>query len=326
MSNIENIHYEERIVAYFDILGFKEKIKEKSAEEIYNILQWPQGYWANRNNQGSPFYKNVRCDFFSDSIIFSITPNPADLNPPKIFEHILEIIIGWVNMGVICRGGITQGNIFHKCGKLFGNAMNDAVELEKKAIYPRVLVKDGVFNSAQDGKRLDYTKKNENNYSHSFLKQDGDGQFFIDYFSPLMFENVSEVNKMQEGLKQLDYLKNLSKIIKAGLANQAPRIFDKYLWCLAKYRHFLNDLLNMANDNNSFKRICNIQFTTDDILNFSLQFYKDIFTILSNYIETIKWEDGKESCICLRMYQQIAEIEKWLKANEARENFQNDRN
>jgi hypothetical protein len=221
-------------------------------------------------------------------------------------------------MGVICWGGIIRGKIFHKRGEIFGEALIDAVKLEKEAKYPRVLVKESVFNSARNGKRVDGAKKKENDYINSFLKPFADGIYFLDYFSPIMFRNISYISEMQKDrLTQLDYPDNLSKIIQTGLRNKDTHILDKYLWCLAKYRAFLNELFNSANDDNSLKEACGIQFTTDDIFNLSLQFHKDIFTILLNCLETIDF-DNNNCCICLKIHHQIVEIEKWLKLNETK--------
>ena len=120
--------YEERIIAFVDILGFKNIINKNSAEEIKNMLLIPKTYFLDQTTEK---YTDIQISMFSDSIIISFlyTKEHAVYN---LLLDLVNILIKFVYVGVICRGSIVKGLVYHNREFLFGPAFVEAYELEKK--------------------------------------------------------------------------------------------------------------------------------------------------------------------------------------------------
>ncbi len=165
----ENIQYEERLVCFIDLLGFKSAIDEsKSNASVLNALndalsELEGGRLVKLLHQNVPaltsngeFTTSERAGAtdltqqhwpivvtqFSDSFVLSC---PADNSGSclMLLQAVdkLQKIFFW-HLGMLMRGGMSKGKLIHiQGGPLFGPAMNAAYALESKsAIYPRVLI------------------------------------------------------------------------------------------------------------------------------------------------------------------------------------------
>ncbi len=111
---------------------------------------------------------------FSDHLIASV-PYPA--NEMEFVFNISNLIsyASWLHAlalekGMLMRGAITAGDLFHKGNSIIGKALIDAVNIEEKiANYPRVIVPENLINLIPHNLRL-------------FIEKDFDGLFFINYF------------------------------------------------------------------------------------------------------------------------------------------------
>lgn len=144
--------YEMRYVAFIDILGFKNKVYKSvydSSElhRIENVLKYIQEL-KKQNDEDSYSSKYVGREFsmFSDSIVISY-PAYGQGNAFNILIDLAHICLEILAKGFILRGGITIGKLFHKDVVCFGPAMNMAVEMEKNAKYPRIIVDQNVLSN-----------------------------------------------------------------------------------------------------------------------------------------------------------------------------------
>jgi hypothetical protein len=154
-----NFHSEDmfqpRAVAFLDVLGFKELINvvEKDASKrgpffsLFTILD----SHARFNNQtlapSLPDVVKPKYIFISDSIIFSVP-----LEYPKagggipydglwiVIAKSIEIAHKLLEMGVLVRGGISVGPVWHTDRNIFGNGYVSAYQTEAKAGSPRILL------------------------------------------------------------------------------------------------------------------------------------------------------------------------------------------
>ena len=145
----KNKYLAERIVAFVDILGFKNMVdnslkSQQSAENLHKALE--RIYELKKHNERlndieSLHEFGVEISTFSDSIIISY---PIDFEG-GLFFIIMELIhlqIDLVFYGILIRGGLSIGLLYHKENIVYGPAMNDAYYLESKcAIYPRIIIK-----------------------------------------------------------------------------------------------------------------------------------------------------------------------------------------
>jgi len=237
--NKKKIIYEDRIVAFVDILGFRTMINERCAGNISNILSIPKKHFKNLPLDK---YKNIEISTFSDSIIISFiyTEEHAVYN---LLVDLENILIKFIYMDVICRGAIVKGKIIHNQKYLFGPAFVEAYELEKKMKYPKI----GFFKEIYDIGCMYHHQKNTIEKEENFIKtlciKDDDDNYFIDYFSTPIASvcNVITVNRKK-------YLLKLIEITNNGLKNMNPCVREKYIWLKDKLKDTLNNLLNFSDE------------------------------------------------------------------------------
>lgn len=139
---MNNIKYEKRIVVYIDILAFKHRVNKSktNAAELDTIF-----YALNRiyslvelnNKFGLEPITGVQVSTFSDCAVISYPASKTD----SFFGILIDIIhmeLDLANRGILVRGGVTIGELYHDQSIVFGPAMNEAVELEESQASIRV--------------------------------------------------------------------------------------------------------------------------------------------------------------------------------------------
>lgn len=132
--------YTNRVVAFLDILGFKQLIYANREAEIARALK------LTKESEVAPFHNapKMRLTAFSDSVVVSDEVGNG-FGYARILHFTSYLVWQLLEMGILSRGGIGHGNLHHENGIVFGPALIQAYELEsKQAIYPRVLVPDDV--------------------------------------------------------------------------------------------------------------------------------------------------------------------------------------
>ncbi|MFJ1269232.1 hypothetical protein ACD661_11760 [Legionella lytica] len=150
---MDEIAYENRTCVFIDILGWKEVINTCSIEIIYKLLnpflnissqyqQRKQRENARPENESSPYPYEVQLTAFSDSLVMSMPT--ADLI--RIFSNLPKLITAFLERGILIRGGIYIGKLYHQDNVIFGPALNKAYQIEsEEAIFPRILIADEVI-------------------------------------------------------------------------------------------------------------------------------------------------------------------------------------
>lgn len=133
--------YERRIVAFYDILGWRSHIKVAGtgSTEIGDlrrmILRAPRMLEGRRE-----IYRNdLRFSTFSDNVVVSVPADDAELG--GLLSALICFQISSIGAGFLVRGGITVGDIVHDQYSVFGPALNRAYELESVvADVPRIVL------------------------------------------------------------------------------------------------------------------------------------------------------------------------------------------
>ena len=255
----ENLKYEKRIIAFIDILGFRELIKDSeknpaTLEKIYEIIN----YFKNWEKPESWNLKTIEieedaqkkglanfdlsnkstCTCFSDSIIVSIKISDGDINASlsTLIANISYIGSYIIQKGILFRGAITIGNIIHQDnGIILGQGFIDAYNLESKlATFPRIVVSDKLMSE------LNYpleAKRNRYPY-HQYLTRDKDG--CIGFNQLKYFEVVQSWTEMKEDVLK-DALDKTRKVIIEGLdySFELPSVHSKYQWLKNEYNSLI---------------------------------------------------------------------------------------
>jgi hypothetical protein len=177
--------YENRLVAYIDILGWKEasdtlgpaqliraldlihehprQFSEAERRKLLEFGEKPGVTWIN------PMRLRVRAAAFSDDVVVS---EPAAYGC-GIFT-IRRMCVRLLELGFLSRGGVSLGQLYHDDNVVFGPALNRAVEIEQSASFPRIVCDTPV---------VELLKQNPD-FSHEVIQDDVDGKYVVNIFRP----------------------------------------------------------------------------------------------------------------------------------------------
>lgn len=245
--------YEDRVLAFVDVLGFSEAVKgtikddREVAEETLRISQLIDGIQSDldiHNKRSKEIFKFTDeqikmvsgtrvVNQFSDSIVLSFSIKEES----GIFLMLLDILFLHVTAlqhNFLLRGAIVRNKLLHTQEKIFGPALVEAYEMERNlAIYPRIVLDEEIIELS----RKYFGKQNgpdtEEHFVRSLLKRDFDGMYYIDYFEAIETELDNQIEDMPE------YLSRLRTIIMKISRMKNPSIRSKFLWLKEKYNETL---------------------------------------------------------------------------------------
>ncbi|MBH1529021.1 hypothetical protein [Stenotrophomonas sp. NRRL B-14846] len=130
-----NIVYRERLVAFIDVLGFKNLVHNKSSapiEAYYNFLLL--------NFKAAVAKRNFEFLLISDSIVIYSDDSAEDLC--ELIKMINLTQAGLLSKGILVRGAISHGDLFVDPGNniVVGRGLINAYQLEMLAKFPRVIL------------------------------------------------------------------------------------------------------------------------------------------------------------------------------------------
>lgn len=218
---MSTIKLHRHVCAFIDVLGGAKLFKGQDrtrAESFFDLLR---EFERRFNRWTSSFPKKRQSAYlvktFSDNIFVAFPlgsgSKASDEEIVGLFlNELVQQIQQMVRFGNFpVRGGVSVGSLMFTDQFVFGPALVEAVELEKSASFPRVLLSKAV---------LRYIKSN-NPRSHLILR-DADGLPFLDYLGGYADDIEWHQAYVQEGL--------------AKYANDI-RVRQKYEW-LASYHNY----------------------------------------------------------------------------------------
>jgi len=232
--------YQERILAYIDILGFSAAIKktinkneevEAKTVNIFNILE-DINEFKNKKYTGTSINSRVVSHFSDCAAISYLKEEKAGVF--HILSDIIFLCYGVLQKGFLFRGAITCGKLYHK-EKLFGPAMITAVDMEKNlAIYPRIVLDKEILVIAEEHPSEYPSKKEQLRVIKKLILKDFDGLYYLNYF-----DAINYIVGQEYGI--LSYFKPLRKNIidLQKIAENDMSVKAKYLWLKNKYNTVL---------------------------------------------------------------------------------------
>lgn len=205
-------------VAFLDILGFKDLISRStgtepivSVDEIRSVLEVPEPVREEQivlGRIGDISKSGHRMTAFSDSII--ITTNETEQGLMHLLQHVEKIGFGLSRIGMLYRGGIANGLVYHDGQQVFGPAVLEAYELEQQANFPRVVLSTPVINAGRSA------AEPVNIIFGRFTRTDSDGKVFVHYLRVLRMIADSDGPLPQD-------VRVLHASIKSSIAQQLDR-------------------------------------------------------------------------------------------------------
>jgi hypothetical protein len=225
MGESEKNHiYSERYVAFVDILGFSDIVRnsERSphqAQALVSVL----GRIRARSLGGAVddlFGVDFKVQSFSDTIVLSEKATETGLK--YLLYSVEDLTLDLLAQGILTRGGIAKGPMYHSEGVAFGPAFISAYYLESTiAKYPRVVVDRSVHNDYRARSRELW----ETGEFNPRLKHADDGPVYLDILRK--FRKLSGVDS-----RSLRTCQSCRASIQ-NLLNESiydPRHFEKLRW------------------------------------------------------------------------------------------------
>lgn len=261
--------YENRFVAFIDILGFKQLVENmenekdgygKDFKRIKSVLNFLQEESVESNGSHDlRIYESCdegfierelgdpRITYVSDCVIIS-TDGTFD-GFKSLCNKVTKFSTDLAFDGIFLRGGITYGPIYHHGAMLFGSAYQNAFTIESEyAKYPRIVIDKTVYEFLKD-------KVGTFPLSEPTIVTDLDGQYYLSnfpwyYFPYYAFSWISflirvrgkiiyylnlfdtRVSKFSPQLKELDnhYCWKESYTWNLDFSGGNNKVLDKYVW------------------------------------------------------------------------------------------------
>lgn len=232
--------YEECLVTFFDILGFRNLLNTKSSAEISRLLsifrQVSEGdelIPATRSDEirlGS----EVIAEIVSDAIV-RVRTIETQYRVGALYWELLDLFhiqIDCLNAGMLVRGAMTIGPMHvgtNLDGPIFGPGLVQAYEMEgREVMFPRIAIHEDVIKRHREDQKLQregHSIEEEDQYLAGILRQDDSGLHFIDYLR-------ASFDEFDYGYADwLTFLDEHKELIETGLASNCnSSIRRKYSW------------------------------------------------------------------------------------------------
>lgn len=222
--------YEDRYVAFVDILGFANIVESsRSKPEQVGRLHSALAQLNKRAQEGRSSAKGVEASSFSDTVVVS-APISAD-GLLVVFDGVSSFTADLLSMNMLLRGAVVRGKLLHSERAIFGPALVHAYQLESTvSFHPRVMVDSSVLND------IDYYAK-DNVYKVKYEKFVVTDHHDVAYLSP--FAEWHDRAELSEA--DTERLIALQAIIAGGLLSTklSPAVCEKYKWLARKLNSFI---------------------------------------------------------------------------------------
>jgi len=186
--------YEDRLIAYVDILGWEDASNRLPPEKLVEAVSVIHDVAHDFNeqererliklhdpprvsiNQG---YLRIRAAAFSDNIAIS---------EPKAFGtsifSIRKICLHLLQLGFLTRGAVCVGQLYHEDNMIFGPALNRAHAIEvREAVFPRIVVDNPVV----------MLLRNHPEFELEVIQDDVDKKYIVNLYRPAFREAPAEI-------------------------------------------------------------------------------------------------------------------------------------
>lgn len=238
--------YEERFVAFVDILGFADLVKRAGSSEILRH-QITEALKKVRNTKPPEEGESgLRVHYFSDSLIASTNKTAQGL------WHLLLSLdaLAWnlLQIDVLVRGGVAVGKVYYEDDIVFGEGIIEAYRLENNiAKFPRIVLGRQTYKLAEL-----YASEGDvwEAYFDARLLRDSDGVVFLNFLNDMAAGNCFKNDVPNSGERPWVIVGNQVRGIiqnRIDTTLESPEIYAKAEW-MARY---WNKVVTCGRDSNS---------------------------------------------------------------------------
>jgi len=253
----EHIFYEDCIVSFIDILGFKEFLQNSSAQAVYDVMDKlkrstkPVDTLEPRSSDEFRLYSIVYAHSISDAVV-RVRPYQTQQRDGAFRAEIYDLMLSQVDLvsqGIFIRAGLSVGKAYVGLGgegPVFGPAMAKAYDIESNvAIFPRVVVDDHALLEFRKDEQLrsEYASyEEEKEWLDKVLIKGEDGSRYVDYVRGCRSE-------MEMVSGYLDFLNTHAENIFRYSSNaKDERVKRKYEWLKIYHNTCVKELFEEVDD------------------------------------------------------------------------------
>lgn len=253
MTNFDNDpDYEECIVTFIDILGFRDILNSKTAAEVRQLLSFFREeatlYADDESTDGSKRITSaVKTEIVSDAVVRARTIH-TDYKAGALFQELLDLVFiqaTCIENGILIRGALTIDNVHvgkQLEGPIFGPGLVKAYQMEEReAVYPRIIVDEEVIDRFRNDKSLWREGHNQSQEAASvndLLKSDEAGLNYVDYLGAVKWD-------MDSYAGYLEFLEAHKRLIENSSSMDLGRVVRrKYAWLKNYHNRKLSEEMN----------------------------------------------------------------------------------
>lgn len=247
-----DIKIENYYIAYFDILGYKEKMIKFSVEDaecflkkVNELVNAAKETMDNANSGNSNRNFDLRIKMFSDNLFMCTKSDWFNLISAVAYLQAL-----FVSENMFIRGALYHGELYINDDYIYGKGLMGAHALEDKvSIFPRVII-DNTFIDAMKKHQLRRWKPELNgvivnsyemfeSFKYFYFSNDFDNNKYIDYLTYWQWlENDNMVEAKNYPLET--FLSDHKEIIELNLTENKDKkaVLQKYEWCKTYHNKF----------------------------------------------------------------------------------------
>jgi hypothetical protein len=233
--------YEPRYCAFVDILGFRELIHKLHGDpnrylELKRVLaqlHTPPSAGRDVILRGC----DLRAQSISDAVAISAAVNAAGLL--HLFFLLEHVATNFLAQGLLIRGAVVKGNLYHDKDLVFGEALVYAYHLESEVVrYPRIMIASDV---ARDVNRYLTEESKQREHFVGALRQADDGPMYLHVLRFMIDALAKEVDRTSHSGDSLGASPMVEFYCQMGselqrrleLSIDYPRHFEKVKWFAA---------------------------------------------------------------------------------------------
>lgn len=236
-----SLQYKNRIVAFVDILGWKQAVLSKGEHVVKMLgkalanLQSIANHYNSLNGlllAGEKWPGDLLITQFSDCLVLSAEDEKSGRDALEDALHILSSTL--IEFGFLLRGGVVRGDIYHDARLVYGPALIESYELESRfAVVPRIILSpelSGEWGGAQVGRGVPWIPG-------------GDGYLFFNFLPPF-FGNPFLKNEALWRAR----LNPIRELIlgRAGDPGCTEGVYSKYRWLASYFDRVCDDCPNFG--------------------------------------------------------------------------------
>lgn len=227
--------------AYFDILGFAQKVMSEDLDYFSNYLTVLQNVLEILKEEfdiyGLKGIKSFEFKIFTDNFVIAhpLNEESGEYELGTILHALSIIQYNFVKANIFMRGAISNSFMYMDENIVLGPALVEAYKLESEtAFYPRVILSKDVEIILE--KHINFYKSKLDAPQITEYLIDVDGFYFINYLYILIGDNFLGEDIL---IKELTEHKNsIVKSLNENLTNF--KVIEKYVW-VANYHNFFCD-------------------------------------------------------------------------------------